>query len=212
MVVHITNNLLNNGQSISRLNLNCRTSFTGTGLFKGTIALMMEFQELHNVYSFPIPINFSSNPTWKFLHISIPSNSIRHNFVSSHFTLQYSEGLLGPLIIHGPTVENWDIDLGTVLIQDFYRTSIFDVWFTQRSKPRVASDTGLINGKNMNGTIGQYTEIGILFRARKELSNRNHKYCTSTDANFKFFNRSTYSDSPSIRFHCCLEASKDPKS
>lgn len=86
------------------------------------------------------------------------------------------------LIIHGPTVENWDIDLGTVLIQDFYRTSIFDVWFTQRSKPLVASDTGLINGKNKNGTIGQYPEF--CFEPGKKY--RMGIINTSTDANFKF--------------------------
>ena len=28
----------------------------------------------------------------------------------SHFSLQYFEGLLGPLVINGPTSANWDVD------------------------------------------------------------------------------------------------------
>jgi FtsP/CotA-like multicopper oxidase with cupredoxin domain len=73
------------------------------------------------------------------------------DFIRPNFAVQYSEGLVGPLIIHGPTVENWDVDLGTVLLQDYFHTSIFQEWFVERTKPPVHADNGLINGKNKNG-------------------------------------------------------------
>ena len=36
----------------------------------------------------------------------------------SHYSAQYAGGLLGPMIIHGPTNYNYDIDLGPVLLSD----------------------------------------------------------------------------------------------
>jgi len=97
-------------------------------------------------------------------------------------SLQYSEGLLGPLIIHGPTVENWDIDLGTVLIQDWYHTPAFQVWYQVQQKPPVPSDNGLINGKNKNGSVGEYSEF--IFEPGKRY--RMRVINTATDGHFKF--------------------------
>lgn len=97
-------------------------------------------------------------------------------------SLQYSEGLLGPLIIHGPTVENWDIDLGTVLIQDWYHTPAFEVWFAERLNPPIASDNGLINRKNKNGSVGEHSEFS--FEPGKKY--RMRVVNTGTDGHFKF--------------------------
>ena len=100
----------------------------------------------------------------------------------SHFSLQYSEGLLGPFIINGPTIENWDIDLGTVLLQDWYHTPVFQVWFTELQHPPVPADTGLINGKNKNRSIGEYSEFVFIPGKKHRLRVIN----TSTDGHFKF--------------------------
>jgi FtsP/CotA-like multicopper oxidase with cupredoxin domain len=100
----------------------------------------------------------------------------------SHFTLQYSEGLLGPFIINGPTVDNWDIDLGTVLVQDFYRQSCFESWFVERSNPPLAADTGLINGKNKNGALGSFSEFNFTPGKKYRMRIIN----TSTDSHFQF--------------------------
>ena len=99
----------------------------------------------------------------------------------SHMSLQYSEGLLGPLIIHGPTVENWDIDLGAVLIQDWYHTPAFELWFAERQKP-VRADNGLINGKNKNGSVGEYSE----FKFESGKKYRMRVINSATDGHFKF--------------------------
>ncbi|KAK1853127.1 laccase-1 precursor [Colletotrichum chrysophilum] len=37
-----------------------------------------------------------------------------------HHALQYAGGLWGPIIIHGPTFVDYDIDLGPIMLSDFY--------------------------------------------------------------------------------------------
>ena len=44
---------------------------------------------------------------------SVALNPAIPGTILSHFTLQYADGLLGPLVIYGPTTANWDVDLGT---------------------------------------------------------------------------------------------------
>jgi len=69
----------------------------------------------------------------------------------SHYSIQYADGVLGPIVIHGPSTANWDIDLGPVLLTDHYHESVFEL----ASRPIVkvlgippVSPSGLINGKN----------------------------------------------------------------
>lgn len=146
------------------------------------MGLTTEFQESHNVQtrtsklmSGPIAPGQSFTYRWR-------ATRYGTTWYHSHFSLQYSEGLLGPIIIQGPTIENWDIDLGTVLLQDWYHTPVFEVWFTELQKPPVPADNGLINGKNKNGSIGEYSEF--VFKPGKKY--RMRVINTSTDGQFKF--------------------------
>jgi FtsP/CotA-like multicopper oxidase with cupredoxin domain len=100
----------------------------------------------------------------------------------SHFTLQYGQGAVGPLMIHGPTVENWDIDLGEVLLTDHYHGSIYDIWYKERSGGPQTSDNGLINGKNMLNGGGSFSEFTFTPGKRHRLTIVN----TAVDALFKF--------------------------
>lgn len=36
----------------------------------------------------------------------------------SHFSAQYTQGVVGPIVIHGPNHVPYDVDLGPVLITD----------------------------------------------------------------------------------------------
>ncbi|KAK4652378.1 hypothetical protein QC762_610630 [Podospora pseudocomata] len=69
----------------------------------------------------------------------------------SHYSLQYGDGLLGAIVIRGPTTANWDIDLGPLLITDHYHESVFDLADEPLTSligiPPVAVN-GLMNGKN----------------------------------------------------------------
>ncbi|KAL3421006.1 multicopper oxidase [Phlyctema vagabunda] len=67
----------------------------------------------------------------------------------SHFSLQYADGLLGPLKINGPTSMNYDVDLGPVLLSDhFHKDAFSQVHLEYLGRPP-SPDSMLMNG---NGT------------------------------------------------------------
>ncbi|MCJ1387718.1 hypothetical protein MMC18_000561 [Xylographa bjoerkii] len=67
----------------------------------------------------------------------------------SHYSAQYVGGLFGPMIIHGPKNVPYDVDLGPILLSDYYHTEYFDI-VKEVMAPHsslVYSDNNLINGK-----------------------------------------------------------------
>lgn len=73
----------------------------------------------------------------------------------SHYSAQYADGLVGPIIIHGPKNQPYDIDLGAVMLSDYFHTSYFDILkgvlssTFDFSKIVPSSDNNLINGKGI---------------------------------------------------------------
>ena len=71
----------------------------------------------------------------------------------AHYSAQYAGGLFGAMIVHGPTNANYDIDLGPILITDYYHDDYFsiveDVMGTDLSKVAPLSVNNLINGKGV---------------------------------------------------------------
>ncbi|KIW19302.1 hypothetical protein PV08_03596 [Exophiala spinifera] len=69
----------------------------------------------------------------------------------AHYSAQYAAGLFGAIIIHGPANANYDVDLGPVLLTDYYHREYYDiveeVMGTDLSKVAPFSDNNLINGK-----------------------------------------------------------------
>ena len=72
----------------------------------------------------------------------------------SHFSAQYTAGVYGPLIVYGPKHEPYDVDLGPLLLSDYYHREYFDV-VEDAAAPTEDfniyvpwSDNNLINGKN----------------------------------------------------------------
>ncbi|KAJ5679257.1 hypothetical protein N7462_007501 [Penicillium macrosclerotiorum] len=72
----------------------------------------------------------------------------------SHWSLQLSDGLYGPIVIHGPTSSDYDIDLGAVFINDWYHASAFQLWVEKTEyggfpvRQNAVAENGLINGTN----------------------------------------------------------------
>ena len=64
-----------------------------------------------------------------------------------------SGGLFGPMIIHGPSNADYDIDLGPVMLTDWYHDEYFEIVKTVMKpldaggNPAPPSDNNLINGK-----------------------------------------------------------------
>ncbi|KAI9663663.1 MAG: hypothetical protein M1821_007153 [Bathelium mastoideum] len=67
----------------------------------------------------------------------------------SHYSAQYNAGLEGPMIIHGPKNVNYDIDLGPVMLSDWYHTDYFEIveQVMNQNQPPPKSNNNLINGK-----------------------------------------------------------------
>ncbi|CAF9904739.1 hypothetical protein IMSHALPRED_000159 [Imshaugia aleurites] len=89
-----------------------------------------------------------------------PGKSLKYTFKAdlygtswyhSHYSAQYAGGLFGPMIIHGPNNLDYDIDLGPVLLTDYFHKPYFqiveEVMGTDLSLVAPKSDNNLINGK-----------------------------------------------------------------
>ncbi|KAF3761909.1 hypothetical protein M406DRAFT_266287 [Cryphonectria parasitica EP155] len=95
------------------------------------------------------PIAPNSSFTYKF-RADVYGTSWWH----SHFSAQYTAGVYGPLIIYGPKHVDYDVDLGPVMVGDYYHSEYHDVVAAAASNTTDFniyvpwSDNSLINGKN----------------------------------------------------------------
>ncbi|KAK5659248.1 hypothetical protein OQA88_1340 [Cercophora sp. LCS_1] len=111
-----------------------------------------------------------------------PGGTKTHSFIAnqygtawyhSHFSGQYGNGVLGPIVIKGPTSANYDIDLGPLAVSDWYLPSINVISHRVMStaNPYIPgfpgsppnSDNVLFNGKNINpaGAGGSYQKFTL---------------------------------------------------
>ncbi|KAI1380532.1 putative multicopper oxidase [Hypoxylon crocopeplum] len=68
----------------------------------------------------------------------------------SHYEAQAVSGFAGPMVIHGPTHVDYDIDLGPIAVSDYFH-KYYDViveGFLENKVEVTLSDNNLINGKN----------------------------------------------------------------
>lgn len=85
----------------------------------------------------------------------------------SHYSSQYGEGLFGGLIINGPASSNYDIDLGTYTVNDwYYKTAAQTAAITDNNLQNAAGpppgDNILINGTNKNAAGGgSYGKVSV---------------------------------------------------
>jgi FtsP/CotA-like multicopper oxidase with cupredoxin domain len=67
----------------------------------------------------------------------------------SHYSDQYSDGAVGTIIINGPATSNYDTDLGTMTLSDWFYRTAFEVQATLAGAGP-AGDNVLINGTNVH--------------------------------------------------------------
>lgn len=53
----------------------------------------------------------------------------------SHFSSQYGNGVLGPIVINGPASANYDIDLGPLMISDWYYGGVDAILHRVNTRP-----------------------------------------------------------------------------
>lgn len=111
----------------------------------------------------------------------------------SHVGLQAWEGVFGGIVINGPATKNYDVDLGVLLLNDWDRKSVYDLYAdTQRLGP-VPLDTGLLNGTNEfnttadDGTVLKTTGARFQLVVNPGTSYRLRLVNAAVDSMFKFF-------------------------
>jgi FtsP/CotA-like multicopper oxidase with cupredoxin domain len=148
--IHVTNNLAENGTAIHWHGIRQKGS--------------MEYDGVPGVTQCPIAPG--DTLTYEFQATQYGST-----WYHSHFTLQYGDGLLGPLVINGPATANYDEDLGPVFLSDWAHEDAFDLWDTvARLGGPPELENGLINGKNTFNGGGERSEFtfseGTSYRLR----------------------------------------------
>ncbi|KAK7883434.1 hypothetical protein LTR67_011256 [Exophiala xenobiotica] len=93
------------------------------------------------------------------------ANDLKHastygtGWYHSHALSQYGAGCRGPVIIHGPATANYDLDMGTVMIDEAFNQTIFQLAYNiARVRGALPPSTNyLLNGKNKSpdGTRGE---------------------------------------------------------
>ncbi|TGJ78816.1 hypothetical protein E0Z10_g9951 [Xylaria hypoxylon] len=91
------------------------------------------------------PIAPSKSFTYKF-RAELYGSSWYH----SHYSAQYSGGLFGPIVVYGPTNVKYDVDLGPIMVNDWWHEDYFTTVkkvMAPGFQGRVFSDNNLINGR-----------------------------------------------------------------
>jgi len=91
----------------------------------------------------PIPPGESATYTWRATQYGV-------SWYHSHFSLQYPDGLVGAIKINGPSSMNYDIDVGPVLLTDWFHNSAFSMVQLEYLGRPPSPDSMLMNG---NGTF-----------------------------------------------------------
>ncbi|KAH0014443.1 laccase precursor, partial [Aureobasidium melanogenum] len=84
----------------------------------------------------------------------------------SHYTSQYGMGVVGAILIDGPATSNYDIDLGTFPMMDWYYqnadvVNALALINAQSGSGAPPSNTLLLNGTNNNGPGGKYQSVAL---------------------------------------------------
>ncbi len=104
-----------------------------------------------------------------------------HTWYHSHYSLQYPDGLAGPLLIHGPHSANWDEALDPVLMSDWSHRSAFQDFHTELGNP----SQGIL-GKEPTMQSVLFDGVGASARWTHRLDSANYltgnfTNCSSTD-------------------------------
>lgn len=75
----------------------------------------------------------------------------------SHMGSQYGDGVFGPMVVNGPASYNYDIDLGTIMINEYYPMTAPQAVWLQTRLGHISAPNYLLNGQNikLDGSAGK---------------------------------------------------------
>jgi FtsP/CotA-like multicopper oxidase with cupredoxin domain len=76
----------------------------------------------------------------------------------SHYSLQYADGLAGPLTFHGPSSAEYDVAVKPLLFGDWSHNSAFEDYASELRDPPAKMKTVILNGK---GAISSFTFLQV---------------------------------------------------
>ncbi|KAK8046687.1 hypothetical protein PG996_014751 [Apiospora saccharicola] len=147
IVIHVTNKLQDNGTTIHWHGIRQ----LGTNAMDG----------VNGVTQCPIAPNDTFTYTFKAMQYG-------HTWYHSHYSSQYPDGVAGPLVIHGPSSADYDIDLGPLMISDWVHETAFAAYEAEitnsTSSLPPATDSIVVNGiGHYNGSEdGPYYETVLI--------------------------------------------------
>ncbi|OQE28924.1 hypothetical protein PENFLA_c004G08458 [Penicillium flavigenum] len=133
LLIHVTNELTNNGTAVHWHGIRQQ----GNNQYDGVPGVTQ------------CPIAPGESMTYKFRAAQYGTS-----WYHSHWSLQLSDGLYGPLIIYGPATADYDVDLGPIFMTDWYHQSAFILWAQSGMyggfpvRHNAVAPNGLINGTN----------------------------------------------------------------
>ncbi|KAI5794996.1 multicopper oxidase-like protein [Geopyxis carbonaria] len=133
VVIHVTNSLQNNGTGVHWHGI--RQNYTNP------------MDGVPSITQCPIAPGSSHTYRWR-------ATQYGSTWYHSHFGLQAWEGVLGGIIINGPSTANYDEDLGMMFLNDWSHQTVDEQYMAAQLTGPPKQDNGLINGTNTYNTGG----------------------------------------------------------
>ncbi|GLI73220.1 hypothetical protein PoHVEF18_001434 [Penicillium ochrochloron] len=106
----------------------------------------------------------------------------------SHIGLQAWEGVFGGIVIDGPATENYDVDKGSLFLNDWSHRTVDELYDSAQSSGPPTLNNGLINGTNVYGDDNSTSQTGYRFNTSVTAgtSYRFRLVNAAIDTHFKF--------------------------
>ncbi|KAL2858510.1 Cupredoxin [Aspergillus pseudoustus] len=167
VVIHVKNNL--------------QESLNGTSIHWHGIRQLNNNQEDGVVSITQCPITFDHEYTYRWR-----AQQYGTTWYHSHMGLQAWDGVSGGIVINGPATANYDVDVGTIFLNDWpHETADELFWVSQATGPPTLTNA-LINGTNVYGTGDSQTGERFTLKAEENTSYRLRLINGALDTHFKF--------------------------
>lgn len=88
------------------------------------------------------PIAIGDSFTYKF-----KATQYGTSWYHSHYSLQYADGLLGPMTIYGPSSANYDEAIKPILMTDWSHRSAFQDFYVEMTGNKPVMTSALMDGR-----------------------------------------------------------------